>query len=157
MKKTGASLARYRSKQDYATPPEFIAAVEKRFGLLAFDLAAGPENAKAPAYYTERDDSLKQDWSVLTGNLWLNPPYGNIAAWARKCAERKHDQRWTLLLVPASVGSMWYTRHVYNSAMVYCLTRRITFVGQEDPYPRDLVLAAYGYGAVGISPWEWNK
>ncbi len=31
-KKTGASMARGSSKQDYSTPPEFMSAVITRFG-----------------------------------------------------------------------------------------------------------------------------
>ena len=34
-----------RSRQDYGTPPEFLAAVVARFGPLAFDLAASRDNA----------------------------------------------------------------------------------------------------------------
>lgn len=41
-----------KNKQDYATPPEFMEAVTKHFGPIAFDLAAHAGNTKSPHYYT---------------------------------------------------------------------------------------------------------
>lgn len=43
------------SKQDYATPLELIAAVEKRFGKVVFDLAAHSENTKHERYFAPRE------------------------------------------------------------------------------------------------------
>jgi hypothetical protein len=57
-----------RSKQDYGTPPEFIQAVEDRLkSNFAIDLAASHENAKAPVYITEEENSLVQDWADRLG------------------------------------------------------------------------------------------
>ena len=39
------------NKQDYATPADFMAAVMKRFGPIAFDLAAHAGNTKSPNYF----------------------------------------------------------------------------------------------------------
>jgi hypothetical protein len=52
------------SKQDYATPAEFIAAVEKRFGPIQFDLAAHRANKRheryfAPLHFVEPYDPEK--------------------------------------------------------------------------------------------------
>jgi len=56
-KRTGPSIARGSSKQDYATPRSFIAAVEKRFGPLSWDLAAHRENK-----VTGRDGLGREDY-----------------------------------------------------------------------------------------------
>jgi hypothetical protein len=61
----GASLNRHTSKQDLGTPREFIRAVEKRWGPLAWDLAASAANTKAPRYLGKRVNSLKQDWTDI--------------------------------------------------------------------------------------------
>lgn len=156
MKKTGAGLARHRSKQDIATPQVFISAIEARFGEIAFDLAASPKNTKCDVFFSENDNSLAQDWSSLSGNLWLNPPFGNIEPWAKKCAERKNDPRWTLLLVPAAVGANWFQQHVVPNAHVIELNDRITFVGSRTGYPKDLVLCVFGFGMTGRSWWHWD-
>src|SRR5262245_43821674 len=107
-----------RSKQDYETPREFIEAVEKRWGKLDIDLAANRTNAKADSYFTPEQDSLKQIWSTLSGNLWLNPPFGRIAPWVAKCADASSyapPNNWRLfLLVPASIGSNWFVEDVHD-------------------------------------------
>jgi len=163
--RTGPSIARGKSEQDVGTPRVFLDAVEKRFGPLGFDLAATSKNcAVDPPWHFGPDhvlghfrDSLVQNWRELNGNLWLNPPFSNIAPWAEKCSKECADrQAWTLLLVPASVGSNWFAEHVADRALVLFLTGRITFVGSTQPYPKDLLLACYGFQARGFSTWKWR-
>lgn len=162
-KKTGPSMARGSSKQDYATPPEFIYAVKARFGPIIFDLAASIENAvHKERFYNEQCDSLKQDWHQIhmdhfthSGWLWLNPPFADIGTWAKKCAEESQYGARILFLVPASTGSGWYWNHVKPHAHVLHLRQRITFLGATDAYPKDMILAVYAYGLTGESPWSW--
>jgi phage N-6-adenine-methyltransferase len=158
-KRGGATLNRHRSEQDVETPADFLGAVVRRFGALAVDLAATPQNRKAPAAYSPLADSLSHDWTPHEGNLWLNPPFANIAPWAAKCrtsAAAPHDFDRILLLVPASVGSRWYADHVHGHAMVLALTGRLTFVGHRSPYPKDLILAVYGEWR-GFDCWDWRR
>lgn len=157
MTRTGPSINKGKSKQDYGTPMAFIRAVEQRFGPLAFDLAASAENRKAHDYYDEAADSLAQDWTRLEGNLWLNPPFANIAVWAEKCALTSLRRRgFILFLTPASVGANWFADHVHRKALVLGLSPRLTFEGTSDPYPKDLILSVYGYGATGFDTWRWD-
>lgn len=156
IKKTGASLARGKSKQNYGTPRAFIATVEKRFGPLAWDLAATPENAKAPRFFTEADDSLKQDWLSLEGNLWLNPPFADIAPWAKKASECARRVGFLFLLTPASIGTEWFARHCHGSGYVLGLSPRLTFEGTSDPYPKDLALTVWGSSFRGFDTWRWD-
>ena len=155
--RTGPSIARHRSRQDYETPREFMAAVYARFGVIAFDLAATPANAQCDHWFTPEADSLTLDWTRLQRNLWLNPPYSNIAPWAKKCAECQHRPAWLLFLVPASVDSKWYREHVHGKAYVMPLEPRLTFEGETDPYPKPLMLCAYGFNVSGFEPWRWRK
>lgn len=153
---TGASFARGKSKQDYRTPREFLRAVEFRFGTIQFDLAAS-ERYVCAEFFSEADDALKQKWP--TDKLcWLNPPFGNIAPWARKCGEeaRLFGVR-VLLLVPASIGSNWYWHNCAPHAHTLCLHPRLTFVGAHDPYPKDLMLCAFGPDKRGqVDRWIWR-
>lgn len=62
------------SKQDYATPADFIAAVERRFGTIQFDLAAHRGNHQheryfAPAVFIEKFDPAKQSGTALIADL----------------------------------------------------------------------------------------
>jgi len=154
--KTGASFNRATSKQNYETPPDFVQAVEKRFGKLEFDLACDANNKKADEYFTEFDDSLSIDWwSATKGKLcWLNPPFSNIAPWAKKCDRSSLGCR-ILFLVPASVGSNWFGEFVINKSLVMALNPRLKFVGARDPYPKDCVLCYYGYDS-GFEQWRWK-
>jgi phage N-6-adenine-methyltransferase len=161
--RTGPSVARGKSKQDYETPRDFIEAVEKRFRRIDLDLAATAANAKAEYYFgpdhpdLEARDGLVVNWRKQRGLLWLNPPFGNIEAWAVKCAaEAQHRPGLTLLLTPASIGTDWFREHVCGKAVVLGLSPRLTFVGEKDPYPKDLMLSVFGYGLAGFGTWRWK-
>jgi len=151
---TGAGYHRGGSRQDYATPDDFMAAVRLRFGPLAFDLAADATNFKAEKYFTIEQDSLRQEWSTIPGTLWLNPPFAHIEPWAKKCACESVMGARILFLVPASVGSVWFARWVHRRAFVLALSPRLTFDG-ENPYPKDTILAGYGFGT-GFDVWDWK-
>ena len=151
---TGASMNRGASRQDYETPADFMRAVEKRFGVMSVDLAARSDNTKAPVWIDEEKDSLLVDWSRLKGNLWLNPPFSNIAPWAEKCAVESAKGARVFLLTPASVGSNWFSNFVHKKATVIFLNGRITFVGSKDTYPKDCILSCFGYGESHYEVWK---
>lgn len=147
------------SVQTYGTPWEFIKAVENRFGKIICDLAASKENTKAEKFYDEAANSLTQPWSqhYPDGNLWINPPYGNIRVWVEKCATESANRHGSiLLLVPASIGSGWFADHVHNKAMVLGLSPRIIFEGETTPFPKDLMLCIYSNGLSGFDVWRWR-
>lgn len=160
VQRTGPSVRRGRSKQDYGTPWEFIRACEKRFGPLVADLACTRENMKAPSgLFFGEHNSLIADWSgrFPTGVLWLNPPFDDIAQWAAKCtveASMRHGL--ILFLTPASIGTDWFAEYVNRRAVVLGLSPRLTFEGADDPYPKDLMLSVYGYGLAGFDTWRWK-
>lgn len=149
----------HRSKQNYATPREFLSAVEARFGRIVFDLAAEPETSAAGlAFFSKEDDALTQDWGGSTpepGWLWLNPPFGDIASFAAKCAEESAKGAKILMLVPASIGSNWFRDHVLGKAMVLGLNPRMSFDGIA-MYPKDLMLCVYAHGVNGFDQWRWK-
>ena len=155
---TGAGMRRHRSKQDYATPWEFVRSVEERFGTIAVDLAAHADNAKADRFLTEAEDSLSVCWHRLAPGmlLWLNPPFARIAPWAQKCAHETRQGARVAMLVPASVGSNWFADHVLNRALVLALSPRLSFDGRN-AYPKDLILAVYGTGGpTAFDVWRWK-
>lgn len=170
---------RGESKQDYGTPWEFIRAVEKRFGKLTIDLAASADNSKAPVYIPEELDSLTQDWvhAIGDGIGWLNPPFGKIEPWAKKCFEWK--KVWNdfmtggnlLFFTPASVGSNWFAEYVEGHALVIPVRPRLVFegmlpnpkTGKVDPFPKDLMLSVFGdtrgpaSPSYGFETWDWRN
>lgn len=158
---TGPTVKRHKSKQDYPTPWELIHACDARFGAISFDLAATDENKKAAEFFSPTQDSLTRSWhkimvpSTDRPILWLNPPFSDIAPWAKKCAEESKLGARILFLTPASVGSNWFRDHVHGQAHVLALNGRITFIGAEDPYPKDCIISAFGFGKIGFDVWKW--
>ena len=164
--KTGASFARGKSKQDYATPPHFIRAVKRKFGIeeFAIDLAADAKNAKAAAWYGVEHNSLVRPWVWIAGDAWLNPPFGKITPWARKCDDtlagwgRCSVTRRIFLLAPAAVGSNWHRDHLHGRAAVYFLNGRIPFNPRRPKwgYPKDCMLAVYNEPPK-YEVWRWTE
>jgi phage N-6-adenine-methyltransferase len=152
----GAAYNRHKSEQAYRTPPDFFRAVQHKFVLprFALDAAADKENTLAEAYYTEEVNGLVQPWVTWT---WCNPPYADIEPWVKKAYNECHLGVSSMLLVPASVGANWWKHWVHNKAHAICLNGRITFVGQKDPYPKDLALLIYTPACSGgYSVWSWQ-
>lgn len=149
-----------KSEQAVKTQLEFVVAVQRRFGLIQWDLAADASNTLGEqGYYgpgSPDEDSLMAPWPIRA-LCWCNPPYGLIEPWARRCATQGAMGSRILLLVPASVGSRWFNLWVRPYAFVFELTPRLTFEGHQKPYPKDLVLAYFGpEGFVGREPWHWK-
>ena len=148
-----------RSKQDYQTPPEFLAAVKQLLGIneFAVDLAASATNTAAAKFYDESISSLSQVWRTAVGQwAWLNPPYGDLKVWVRAAWGARHDAN-IAMLVPAGVGSNWWRDYVHQKALVYLLNGRITFVGQPTCYPKDCCLLLYGRAILPrYEVWDWR-
>lgn len=149
-----------RSKQDWATPPAFIFAVKRRLNDgFVVDLAADENNSVAPAHFNESQNSLIQDWGGATvgGWGWLNPPYGDLRPWAEKAANESLDGARIAMLVPSSTGSNWWRDYVVNDAYILFLNGRLTFVGADGPYPKDLALLLYTpFIRSGSAVWDWR-
>lgn len=149
-----------KSRQDYGTPPEFVRALEKRLGIVGFsiDLAATKENSLAPHYFDEGVDSLKQPWGSAPAWNFCNPPYGDIGPWVKKAFhESINNSAQIAMLVPASVGSNWWSEWVHYYAYVTFVRPRLTFMGAEDPYPKDLAVLLYApYLDGGSCVWRWK-
>ncbi len=149
-----------KSFQDYATPGEFIRAVEARFGKLQVDLAATSGNAKAKVFLTPQDDALSVDWSEKFGQqrCWLNPPFAQIEPWAERCRTFRKNSRGGAIffLTPASVGSNWFAEHIHGTARVFALRGRLSFDGKA-PYPKDTILSVFwNQVRPGFEVWDWR-
>jgi len=156
------------SKQNYRTPVAFLDAVKTRLGITQFDcdICADHENAVAPLYFTKEDSALAAPtWKLGDGWNWMNPEYRAIAPWVERAANESvlSDTR-TAILIPASVGSNWWAKHVHGIAHVLLLNGRIPFMPEKPDwlYPKDCALLLYSpeYTACicnGDWPYEvWN-
>jgi phage N-6-adenine-methyltransferase len=145
-----------RSKQDYRTPPEFLAALKYRLDIEDFtcDVAATAENSVGLSYC---EDGLEEPWA-RSGWNFCNPPYGHITPWVSIAWEETYRHVRTAMLVPASVGANWWANHVDGKAHVLFLNGRLTFQGCTAPYPKDLAVLLYTpYVKGGYEVWNWRK
>lgn len=157
-----------RSVQIVGTPHDFLAPVEARFGPIEHDLAADMDNCVVrenpwgleSSYFgpgARHEDALAEGLQWPDMLCFLNPPYGNIAPWAKKAAEQSACGSTVLMLVPAAVGSNWFNQYVRPFAYVLELSPRVTFVGHTHPYPKDLILAVYTPERfIGREAWHWR-
>jgi len=130
-----------QSKQNYATPEEFLIAVKRLLGISAFvwDLAADASNACAARYYTKQENALERSW-VFDGWCWLNPEFGDIDPWVERAWMESRCGAHIAVLIPGSMGANWWRDWVVDKCQVIPLNGRITFVGETDPYPKDCAL-----------------
>jgi len=139
---------------------------ELHFGPIAFDLAASAHNTKHEHHFTEADDALSKPWSDIGDAseraplLWLNPPFSDIAPWAKKCSQEVAQGSHVLMLVPAAVGSNWFADFVFPFADVIALNGRIPFMPDKPSwgYPKDCMLCDYDPIREGgdFSVWDWR-
>jgi phage N-6-adenine-methyltransferase len=165
----GPRITKGNSDGLYGTPRDFLAACEKKFGKIVFDLAATKGNKRVEEFYSIEEDSLKQDWVTLgskrKGILWLNPPYTDIKPWVSKCREFGEAAKASdkmkggiLLLVPASVGAKWFRDHAYKKADTYFLYGRLKFEGHPTVYPKDcMVIHFHGEAKGKMEIWDWRE
>lgn len=161
----GAGHHRGTSKQNYATPEVFLAAVCVKLGIEGFlhDFAAEAGNSVASCYYDKETDALAQspeDWAlqVKGGWGWLNPEFDDILPWADMCRMASDEGAHIAFLVPAAVGSNWWRDCVDGDAQVLLLNGRVPF----DPdrphwgYPKDLALCLYAPNIpLTYEVWRW--
>ena len=175
-----------QSKQNYRTPTNFLDAVRAKFGIKQFsiDLAAEPDNAVCPDYYTKEMDTLSDacPWNSFGGWNWLNPEYANIGPYVEKAYRETLIEEYeskNLLLLPAGVGSNWWRDWVHGKCKVHLLNGRLCFIHDWehtiDPaslkpgrgparfytsppiYPKDCVLLQYqpGCWVNDYQVWTW--
>ncbi len=158
------------SKQDHATPPVLLGCIQSTFHCdLDLDLAASAENKKCERFISLEMDSLKQDWKKVLEEqeseehefwreeyiaAWLNPPFRGVDPWMEKCAEESAKGCRIVSLTLASLGTGWYRNHVEGNALSLVLRKRITFLGQKDPFPKELMVTLWGFGMTGLAFWD---
>lgn len=154
---------------DTRTPRDLLDAIEARFGRLTFDLAATAESNVTGAstqFFGPEDDALSRPWPRHAGErLWLNPPFDKIGPWAAKCVQwvdtaPANSGARLLLLVPASVDSVWWHDSVRGFARVLALAPRVTFVGHAQPFPKAMALCVYDpsfrRAPETVERWHWK-
>jgi len=151
-----------KSRQDYATPADFLFALKDYLGIEKFtlDVAADSFNTVAEKFFTETDNALIQDWDASPGWTFCNPPFGQIPAFTEKAKIESAKGAKIAMLIPASVGSNWWAKNVHLHARVVFLNGRITFVGETSPFTKDCAIVIYPpwpRHSSMYTVWNWRK
>lgn len=173
----------HRSKQNFCTPENFLAAVKHKLGIreFAIDLAAEEDNTVADEWYDQEMNALVQTWAYgpAASWNWLNPEFGDLNPWvARAWGELQRAGAQTAVLVPAGVGSDWWRDWVHEKAHVLLLNGRLCFIkdwqttidpatlkdGKGPPrcysqpplYPKDCCLLLYS-ATLGRASMGWDR
>jgi hypothetical protein len=160
------------SKQDYQTPPDLMSAITSRFGEPDFDLAARSYNTKCANYFAPCTgpegplpfdskaygiDAFDHKWSKLPFKLlWLNCEFNASPKWSERCRDESVCGANILLLVPASVGAVWFVTLILPYADVFVLRGRVPFT--DDPYNKDVAVCHFHKSEFRkFCFWDWKS
>lgn len=165
----------HRSVQDYGTPSAFLAAVERRFGRIVWDLAAHAGNTVCGDRYFGPgsrwgENSLERAWDRLPGVprdgwRWLNYEFSYPNVWIPKVAREAAYGINLAVLGPAAVSTEWFAKYVEGRALVLPLRPRVPFTGvapnpktgKVDPIPGGVMLMVYSPDLKpGFETWRWD-
>lgn len=132
---------------DTATVECWRGIVRERFGLvLALDVAATAENAKAPKFYALLDNGLARDWMADAdgGAAWMNPPYSDCLSWVSKALAESARGLVVVALLPARTDTAWFHAILkeQNRCEISFLRGRLRFGDAKGsaPFPSVVVL-----------------
>ena len=146
-------------RQDWATPQYFVDAVEKKLGRkFDLDVCAYDHTAKAPNWFTEKDDALTKDWNAPL--CWMNPPYGGaLPTWLQYAQNQAGKHGNTIVcLIPARTDTAWFHDIAVKGKIIF-LRGRIKFEqdGNDKGSPAfPSMLVIFGEES-GFDTWEWKK
>lgn len=133
-------------KEDWETPQLLFDELNDNYNF-NWDLASSDANAKCVNHFTVGDDSLSQDWSVLEGNLWLNPPYGrDLKHWVKKAYESSlHRSGLLVMLIPSRTDTSYWHDYIFDKAQIKFIRGRLKFenggvASQPAPFPSALII-----------------
>lgn len=124
-------------RQDWNTPSWTFAALDGEFGF-DLDVAASPDNALCPRFFTESDSALKQSWQP-SRSAFLQPPYtrlnGGLGAWLAKARSEAALGTTVVALLPARTDARWWTEHALEADEIRFIAGRLRFDDGDEPAP----------------------
>lgn len=113
----------------WATPKRNIRDFERYLGCsFELDVCASTRTAKAPRFYTSRQDGLRQPWD---GVSFFNPPYSDPRPWVKRAARLTYKKLCPLalgLLPSSGIDTEWFHRWVLPYAEIHFVRGRIAFL-----------------------------
>jgi phage N-6-adenine-methyltransferase len=114
------------STDHWATSPEFMALLEAEYGPFDLDPCCREETAKAPRFYTPKENGLLQPWE---GRIFCNPPFSRPAPWIKRAIEAAKSGHLVVMLLPVKTDTKWFHDLVLPYAQLRFIRGRLTFYG----------------------------
>lgn len=133
----------YSSKEEkWATPQDLFDKLNDEFHF-TLDVAASPDNAKCPVYFTEEQDGLAQSWEGYT--VWCNPPYcRKTGTWVKKAWEEHQRTGCTVvMLLPSRTDVRWFHDYILGKAEIRFIKGRLKFGGSKNSAPFPSIVVIY--------------
>jgi site-specific DNA-methyltransferase (adenine-specific) len=135
---------RFKStRQDWNTPKSLFDPLNNEFKF-TLDAAASADNALAPKFFTELDNSLQQDWGQHI--VWLNPPYGStskLSSWVQKSYHSSLSGATVTMLIPARTNTVWFHDLCLRHAEVRFIKGRPKFGDAIHGLPQPLCIVVF--------------
>ena len=164
MQKTDWTPMHSSQRQDWETPPELWARVERHFGPFDLDAAATAKTAKCKRFFTPETNALTRSWDA--NRVWLNPPYGrSIGSWVQKAweeAQTKGGPR-VAVLTFARTDTVWWHKYAILAEYIVFLKGRVAFLAdgqRQASAPAPSVLLCFGPTSSQppkLAAWDWKN
>lgn len=130
--------------QDWETPTPLFNYLNDLF-LFDIDLAASDQNKKCSVFFSESDDSMKQEWK---GHCWLNPPYGSkghkLKDWVIKAWNESRKKNCTVvLLIPTRTNTEWWHDYCMKACEICFIRGRPRFNNSTHGLPQPLAIIVF--------------
>jgi len=136
------------TSDEYATPPSIWRPLARAVGGFDLDPASGCEPEPiAPNRYTQEDDGLARPW---WGDVWLTPPYSEIADWMEKAAKEAHapDVDSIMALVPNRSSTRWFHDYATTADRYVVLDGRLKYEHTDGSAPFPSAIFVWGAGTL---------
>jgi len=112
------------NSDEWGTPQDFFDILNNEFHF-DIDVCASEKNHKCKCYFDKETNGLEQNWG---GVIFCNPPYSQVALWAKKCYEESLRGVICVMLVPARTDTKWFHNYVYGKAELRFIKGRLRFI-----------------------------
>lgn len=112
---------------NWSTPKEVYDALNREFN---FDYDPCPIGGS---------NGLSNDW--LSSN-YVNPPYSEISAWARKCYEEYQKGKTVVMLIPSRTDTRYWHDYIMKATEIRFIKGRLKFGNAKNsaPFPSCVVI-----------------
>lgn len=138
-------------RNDWRTPAEVVGILKGMWGGISLDPCASPDPAHhfADINFAPPNNGLDGGWY---GDVFVNPPFDALAAWAEKCADQaQKTARSVVLLLPARTDTRYWHGPIATAKAICFWRGRLTFVGGASVAPFPVAFVYWG-----PHPWRFR-